>query len=232
MKKISLLIVILIVTIFCIGSPAFGAGGGQPNIGIKVVSASKGITVKKIEERPIEYPLEKVVPLLVAPKEVKNIVLREGEWRELSFRIFSPDFAETTVNLIVLEGGQPTTMVRLLTPKVPITKESNFKAYPRIIVLQPEGGVRRKAHLTVQFVSEDTVLATADIYVSIPLPNKYISTNVSRGECGGGTDSYTNLNIGTGISMENTSIGVGWRKDIEDETDIGTWYFNVRYHWK
>jgi len=231
MKKISLLTVILVVIILCIGSPTYGAGGGQPNIDIEI-TASKGITVKKVEERPIEYPLEKVVPLLVAPKEVKNIVLREGEWKELSFRIFSPDFAETTINLVVLEGGKPTTMVRLLTPKVPITKESNFKAYPRIVVLQPEGGVRRKTHLTVQFVSEDTVLATADIYVSIPLPNKYVSANVSRGEYGSGTDSYTNLNISTGISMKNTSVGVGWRKDIEDETDVGTCYFNVRYYWK
>ena len=144
MKKISLLIVILIAIIFCIASPAFGVSGEQPNIDIKVTSASEWITVKKVEERPIEFPLEKVVPLLIAPKEVRDIVLREGEWQNIGFRIFSPDFEETTVNLVVLEGGKPTPMVRLITPKVPITEENNFMAYPSIVVLQPRGRSEEK----------------------------------------------------------------------------------------
>ena len=233
MKKISLLIVILIAIIFCIASPAFGVSGEQPNIDIKVTSASEWITVKKVEERPIEFPLEKVVPLLIAPKEVRDIVLREGEWQNIGFRIFSPDFEETTVNLVVLEGGKPTPMVRLITPKVPITEENNFMAYPSIVVLQPRGGAKKKSHIEIQFVSEDKVLATADIFICLPLARKSFSVNVNRGESGGGTDSYyTRLNIGFRVSKRNTSVGVGWNKNIEDDTDGGTWYFNVNYYWK
>lgn len=229
MKKISLLMVILII--FCLVSPAL-ASDKKPNISVEM-TASEGITIEEIEEIPIEFPPEKVVPLFVTPKERRGIVLMEGEWQEIGFQIFSPDFEETTVNLIALEDGQETPMVRLITRKVPITKDNDFMAYCSIVVLQPRGGAKRKSHIEIQFVSEDKVLATADIFICLPLPNKYISVSVNRSSNESGTDPYsTELNIGTGISTRNTSVGVGWRKDIEDDDDGGTWYLNVNYYWK
>lgn len=229
MKKISLLIVILII--FCLVSPAL-ASGKKPNISVEI-TAPEGIMIEEIKEIPVEFPPEKIVPLLVTPKEIRDRVIMEGEWQEIGFQIFSPDFEETTVNLIALEDGQPTPMVRLITPRVPVTEGNDFMAYPSIVVLQPRGGAKRKSHLVIQFVSEDKVLATADIFICLPSPNKYISVSVNRSSNGSGTDPYsTELNVGTGISMRNTSVGVGWRKDIEDETDGGTWYFNVSYNWK
>lgn len=230
MKRMNLLMVILIVISLCMVSPVL-ASSKKPDVSVEI-TASEGITIEEVKEIPIEFPPEKVVPLLIAPKEVRDIVLLEGEWQEIGFQIFSPDFEETTVNLIALENGQATPMVRLITRKVAITKDNDFMAYPRIVVLQPRDA-KKKSHVIIQFVSENQVLATADIFIRIPLADKYLSVNVDRGKNDGGTDPYyTELNISFGISTMNESIGIGWKKDIENDADEGTLYFNVSYYWK
>lgn len=230
MKRICFLIVALMVVNFCIAGQTFGATAGKkPNIDVEI-TASEGVTVEKVKELPIEFPAEKITALLVAPKVVRDIVLSRGEWQEIGFQIFGPEFEETTVNIVALEDGKPTPMIRVITPKVAITKDNDFMGYSRIVVLQPEGA-KRKSHLTLQFVSEDKVLATADVYVRLPIAEKYFSVNVDRGkrEDPEVDPYYSQLSVGVGIRTRSTDTSVGWRKDIEDQEDEGGWYFNFNY---
>lgn len=229
MKRICFLIVALMVVNFCMAGQAFGTSGKKPNIKVEI-TASEGITVEEIKELPIEFPPEKAVPLLVAPKMVRDIVLSRGEWEELGFQLFSPDFEETTINIIALEDGKPTPMVRIVTPRVAITRDNDYMAYPRIVVLQPEGA-KRKNHLTLQFVSEDKVLATVDVYVRLPIAEKYFSVNVDRGkyEDPEMEPYYTQVNVGVGLRTMRTDISLGYRKDIEKPDDEGSWYIGFNY---
>lgn len=229
MKRIYFLIVALMVVNFCIVGQTFGAAGKKPNVSVEV-TASEGVTVERVKELPIEFPVEKITTLLVAPKVVRDIALRKGEWEEISFQIFAPDFEETTINLIALNDGKPTPMVRIITAKVAITKDNDFMAYPRIVVLQPKEGAKRKNHIVLQFLSEDKVLATADIFVRLPLAEKYFSVNVDRGEEEEEENEeglyYTQLSVGVGVRTRSTDTSIGWRGNVEDQEDEGGWYFN------
>jgi len=221
MKKIGFFTILIIGALIFSAGTAFGS-----DLEFKV-AASEGIVVKPVKPIMV-FPAEKIVPLYVLPKEMRDIVLAKGEGQEFNFQIFSPE--ETTVNMRVLENGEPIEMVMVLTPRVGITEDNDFTGVAKIIILQPKEGAKRKNHLILQFVSEDKVLATADVFVRLPLADKYFSVNTDRGKREDGIDLYyTQLNISTGVRTRSTDMSVGWRKDLEDSEDEGSWYIGFNY---
>lgn len=224
MKKISFFTILGCILIFSAGI-AFGS-----NVEFKAIEASEGVKVKLVK-LTIEFPPEKIVPLYVLPKELRDIALAKGEGQEFNFQIFSPE--ETTVNVKVLENGEPTDMVMVLTPRVGIMKDNYLTGVVKIIIIQPEKA-KRKNHLTLQFISEDEVLATAEVFVRLPLADKYCAVDINRGKNNSDTEDngnpyYSQLSLSVGVRTRSTDTSVGWRKNLEDLKDEGEWFLGFNY---